>query len=177
MRIDDGTGSGRQAKVNSEFQLGTFSVVETEFLSVNVNDEKAFVWDFPAYDYDAGDTVMWLRNDSELNLHIHHVYVYSDTATVLEVHRPINVTPAGTAIVDGNINFTSGVTAEGTAYQDETVGVKGTVLKTEYMAANSPVTLFKEEGYEIILGKNDIIAIDLVTAGTSTFGHIVGFYK
>ena len=50
-------------------------------------------------------------------------------------------------------------------------------MQTEYVAANSPITMLKEEGYEVILGKNDIIAVDLTTVGTSTFGHIVGFFK
>ena len=81
-QIEDGKGTGRKAEVNLENQLETFSVVETEFLHVNVDDGKAFVWNFPAYNYTGGDTVMWLRNDSNLNLHIHHIYLYGDTATV-----------------------------------------------------------------------------------------------
>ena len=115
MLIEDGKGTGRKAQVNSDNQLTTFSVVETEFLSVNVNDEMAFVWDFPAYNYAAADTVMWLRNDSNLDLHIHHIYLYSDTATVLSLHKPSNVTPAGTLITGCNINLTSGTIAEATA--------------------------------------------------------------
>lgn len=177
MIIDDGKGSGRKAEVNKDNQLETFAVIETEFLSVNINDEKAFVWNFPAYDYDAGDTVMWLRNDSDEKLHIHHIYLYSDTATVVELHNPANVVAAGTPITASNINLTSGVTADSSAYQDETVSAQGDVLHTEYIAANGTISILKEEGYELILGKNDIIAIDLTTAGTSTFGHIVGFYK
>ena len=177
MKIEDGTGTGNSAKVDADNQIHTFSIVETEFLSVNVDKGLAFTWDFPAYNYAAGDTVMWLRNDSDLKLHIHHIYLYGDTATVLELHKPENVVPAGTAITGNNINFTSALTPVSTAIQDETVGVKGTVIHTEYLPANSPISLLKEEGYELILGKNEIIAIDLTTVGTSTFGHIVGFYK
>jgi hypothetical protein len=177
MQLEDGKGTGRKAEINLSNQLSTFSIVETEFLSVNANDEKAFVWDYPAYNYDAADTVMWLRNDSDLNLHIHHIFLYSNTATVVQLHIPDNVTPAGNAITGSNINITSGITAEATAYQDETVGSQGTVLQTEYIPANGTLSILKEEGYEIILGKNDVIAIDLVTVGSSTFGHIVGYYK
>ena len=177
MILEDGKGSGKKAQVNSQNELQTFSIVETEFLSVNINAEKAFVWDYPSYDYDAGDTVMWLRNDSDLNLHIHHIVVYSDTATVVQLHKPDNVTATGTPITACNLNFTSGIAEEATAYQDETVGSLGSVIQTEYVAANGVLTLLKEEGYELVLGRNDIIAVDLVTAGTATFGHIVGYYK
>lgn len=177
MQLEDGKGTGRKAEVNLSNQLSTFSIVETEFLSVNVNNEKAFVWDYPAYNYAALDTVMWLRNDSDLNLHIHHIFLYCDTATVVSIHAPINVTEAGTVITGNNINLTSGITAEASAIQDETSGSIGTVLQTEYIPANGTLSMFKEEGYELILGKNDVVAVDLTTVGTSTFGHIVGYYK
>jgi hypothetical protein len=177
MQLEDGKGTGRKAEINLSNQLSTFSVVETEFLSVNANEEKAFVWDYPAYNYSAGDTVMWLRNDSDLNLHIHHIFLYCDTATTVSVHKPDNVVESGTVITGNNINLTSGITAEASAIQDEVTGVIGTVMQTEYITANGTLSMFKEEGYELILGKNDVIAVDLTTLGTSTFGHIVGYYK
>lgn len=177
MQIQDGTGSGRRAAVNKDNELKTFSIVETEFLSVNTNSERAFVWDFPNYDYDAGDTVMWLRNDSNLNLHIHHIFLYSNAATIVQIHSPDNLTPAGTPETGNNINLNSSVTAEATAFQNETNNIKGVVLQTEYVTADGTISMLKEEGYEVILGKNDVIAIDLLTAGSSTFGHIAGYYK
>lgn len=177
MIIDDGKGTGRKAEVNLKNQLETAAVIETEFLSVNSNDEKAFVWDYPAYNYSAGDTVMWLRNDSDLNLHIHHIFLYCDTTSVVTIHKPANVTEAGTVIVGNNINLTSGLTAEASAIRDETAGSIGPILMTEFIVANQTLTMFKEEGYELILGKNDIVAVDITTVGSSTFGHIVGYYK
>ena len=177
MQLEDGKGNGFKAAVDSSKRLSTFAVVESEFLNVNAADELAYVWNFPAYNYAAGDTVMWLRNDSNLDLHIHHIVIYSDTATTLQIHAPLNVTPAGTAVTGMNINLTSANEAEATSYQDETVGVLGPIIQTEYLPANQMVTMFKEDGYQLILGKNDIVAIDLTTVGTSTFGHIVGFYK
>ena len=175
MQIEDGR-TGDSAEVDSKYRLKTFSVSESEFLSVN-EVGLSYVWNFPAYNYAAGDTVMWLRNDSNSNLHIHHIVLYCDTATTLSVHKPLNVTPAGTLVTGNNLNLTSGNEAEATAYQDETTGVIGPIIQTEYIAANGVLTIFKEDGYQLILGKNDVIAIDLTTVGTSTFGHIAGFYK
>ena len=72
MFIDDGTGKGKKAGVTDNNQLLVAAVNRSEFLFVNVQGD-AFVWNFSAYNYSAGDTVMWLRNDSNVNLHIHHI--------------------------------------------------------------------------------------------------------
>jgi len=177
MEITNAVGDKTGAKVDKSNRLHTLSVSETEFLSINENEKQAYTWNFPRYDYAAGDTVMWLRNDSDSNLHIHHIFLYSDTATDILLHKPVNATPAGTVITPCNINFTSANIAEATAYQDETNNSTGDILQTEYIGANGVISILKEEGYEIILGKNDVVALDLVTEGTGTFGHIVGFFK
>ncbi len=178
MQIEDGL-TGYKARVTTKGRLKTYSVTETDFLHINEDDGCAFVWDFSGYDYDAADTVMFLRNDSSTKkLHVHHIYLYCDTATKVQVHVPDNpTTAAGTAVTGTNLNRTSGNVSESTAYQDETgQATQGTVIHSEYIAANGTLTMLKEEGYEIILGKNDIIAVDLVTAGTMAYGHIVGYY-
>ena len=178
MLIQDGEGSGRIAGVNDEHRLKTSCVTTPGFLHTNDDHGNAYVWNFPSYDPDAGDTVMFLRNDSDAKMHVHHVYLYSDTATVLALHVISNgETPAGTAVTGVNLNIPSGNVAEATAKQDETGNTsQGTVIHTEYVAANEPLTMLKEDGYEIILGKNDCLAVDLVSAATATFGHIVGYY-
>lgn len=168
--------TGYKAEVTTENRLKTYAVTETNFLHSNKHEAQAYVWDFPGYDYDAADTVMFVRNDSDDDLHIHHMYLYSDTATKVQIHSPESPTAAGTDVTGVNLNRQSGNVAEATAKQDETGNTQGTVLHTEYIAANGSLTIFKENGYEVILGKNDCIAVDLVSAGTMAYGHIVGYY-
>ena len=172
----ESASTGYRMEVSSEHRAMTDSVIEQKFLNLNEYKGAAYVWDFPGYNYDAEDTVMFLRNDSDTHLHIHHIYLYCDTATKLQVHIPASPTAAGTAVTGVNLNQTSGNVAEATAKQDETGNTQGTILHSEYIAANGEKTIFKEEGYEIILGKNDCIAVDLVTAGTMAYGHIVGYF-
>jgi hypothetical protein len=178
LMIEDGTGSGKSAKVNDGNRLLTYSITETDFLHTNEEDEEAYVWDYPGYDYDAADTIMFLQNDSNNHLHVHHIYLYCDTATKVQLHTISGgETPTGTAVTGVNLNRTSGNAASATAKQDETGNAtQGTILHSEYIAANGVLSILKEEGYEIILGKNDCIAVDLVTAGTMAYGHIVGYY-
>lgn len=176
MIINDGTGKGYQAGVNDESMLLTNAVTESKFLHFNEESKSAYVWDYPGYDYDAADTIMFLRNDSDTDLHIHHIVLYCDTASKVQLHLPANPTAAGTAVTGANLNRTSSNVAEATAKQDETGNTQGTIIQSEYIAANGVITLLKEEGYEIILGKNDCIGVDIVTAGTMAYGHIVGYY-
>jgi len=176
MQLQDGAGTGNMAKVSSENKLMCYSVTEPDFLHKNEDEEQAYVWDFPGYDYDAADTIMFLRNDSDKALHIHHIYIYSDTASKVQLHTPASPTAAGTAVTGTNLNIASGNVAEATAKQDETGNTQGTILHSEYIAANGTLTMLKEDGYEIILGKNDCIAVDLVTAGTMAYGHITGYF-
>ena len=176
MIIESGGSNSDKAVVTPEGRLTTYAVTEPDFLHRNEDEENAYVWDFPGYDYDAADTIMFLRNDSSSDLHIHHIFLYCDTASKVQVHIPANPTVAGTAVTGTNLNIKSGNVAEATAKQDETGNTQGTILQSEYIAADGTLTLFKEDGYEIILGKNDCIAVDIVTAGTMAYGHITGYY-
>ncbi len=174
--IEDATGSAFGAEVTKENKLMVQSVTEPNFLHKNEDEKKAYVWNYPEYDNAGGDTVMFLRNDSSEDLHVHHIYIYCSVATKAEIHAPASPTAAGTAVTGVNLNLKSGNVAEATAKQDETGNSQGTIIHTEYVAANTPLTLFKEDGYEVILGKNDCIGVDLGQSGGSTWGHIVGYF-
>ena len=175
MQITDGNGTNYGAKVDTEHRLRTYGVIETDFLHTN-EAGNAYIWDFPGYDYDAADTVMFIRNDGDDSLHIHHIYLYCDTASKVQFHFPANPTVAGTLVTGVNPNRGSGKVADATAYQDETGNTQGTVFASEYIAANGVITTFKEEGFEIILSKNACLGVDIVTAGTMAYGHIVGYF-
>lgn len=175
--IEDGTGTGRKVGINSKNQLLVFSVGITE-LQQATNDGNAYVWDYPGYDYDAADTVMYLRNNNpNQELVIDHIRLYSDTATKVQVHVPSKPTEAGTSVTGSNLNRKSGNTALAAAYQDETGNTQGTIILSDYVAANGNIELLDSEGAEVILGYDDCIAIDLVTAGTMAYGRIIGYFR
>jgi len=176
--IRDGQGHGNLAGVDSGNRLLTSTVSQPMLLQQIETSKTAYIWDFTGYDYDAADTVMFLQNTSSYMLHINHIYLYSDTSTKVQIHsQNSTTTPAGTSITGSNINRQAADIAEATAIQDETALSQGTVLLTEYITANAPITILKERGFEILLAKNDIIAVDLVTAGTMCYGHIVGYFN
>ena len=170
--------NGTFANVTDENKLSVDGVFEPEFLHYNDGSATAYVWNFTTgYTAANSDTIMFIRNDSDKKLHIHHVYVFCSTASTLTLHRPANPTAAGTVVTGRNINSTSGNVAEATAIQDETGNTQGVILHDEYIAANAPLTMLKEDGYEVILGKNDCLAIDVGSGDTpTTYGHIVGYF-
>jgi len=170
--------NGNFANVTDENKLSVDGVMEPEFLHYNDGKATAYVWDFPSgYTAANSDTIMFIRNNSDSTLHIHHIYVFCSSASTLTLHTPANPTASGTEVTGRNLNLTSGNVAEASAYQDEEGNSPGNTLHTEYIAANSPLTLLKEDGYEIILGKNDCLAIDVGSGDApTTYGHIVGYF-
>jgi len=145
-------------------------------LTKAILDGDGFIWVFTGYDYDAADTVFFLRNDDqEKLLVISGINLYCDTATKIQIHSPDNPTAAGTAISGRRLNRVGTKTPNATAIQDETGNTQGTILMNKYIAANEEKELL-QGGEIIVLRLNQCIGVDLVTIGTMAYGHIIGYY-
>ena len=64
---DGGNGTGYKAAVTSANRLKADAVQQSSFLCNNATYGLSYVWDFPGYDYDAGDTVNTYWQDSSLD--------------------------------------------------------------------------------------------------------------
>lgn len=177
MQIIDGSGKGGyRATVNAEGRL-VVEAIESSKLQDEIYLGHAYVWVFTGYDYDAADTVFFLRNDhTEKILVIDSIELYCDTATKVQLHQPANPTAAGTAISGKPLNRRLSKDPKSTAIQDETGNTQGTILKNTYIAANGVMSLLRENEC-IILGYHQCLGVDLVTAGTMAYGQIVGHFK
>ena len=175
MIIEDGSGNGFKAKVDSDKRVQTKSVV-VQTLTDAILEGWGFSWVFTGYNYDAADTVFFLRNDDKDKLLIvDAIELYCDTATKVQVHIPANPTAAGTAITGTNLNRSSNRAPEATAKQDETGNTQGTIIKNTYIAANGLLNLLRENEC-VVLQQNQCIGVDLVTVGTMAYGQIIGHY-
>jgi len=175
LQIESGTGNGYLARVNKHNYLQTASMVETKAAHFAEDHGKSYTWSH-AYNYDAGDTILLLSNDSnERHLHIHYILIGSDTATQWTLHSPAYPTLAGTTITGVNTNRTSGQSVEAECYGDETGNTQANVLAQGFISANSTILLPVESS--ILLGYHDCIAVDLVTAGTMGAVTISGYYE
>ena len=193
MLIEDGTGTGKLARVDSENRLRTYSVVETEMTHSSEEEGAAYSWTSVSADINAGDTGLYLVNNSTSSLlMIDSIYVWADVATQFKIHCPAYVTPAGGSVVVGvNLNRTSGRSADATARADETsnafaaANVIKTVRNTYYVRGNGDdlVDIAAAGGGQtinfqgaLILGYHDSVAIDIIAESAAFECCIKGYY-
>jgi hypothetical protein len=183
MQVLDGKGRGYNAEVNSDNQLSTRAVSISALHQASLNGE-AFAWNAVTYDPDAADTLLLVRNDSSTKyLVIDKIYVRCDTATAVDVHLvTANFTAAGTAVTGVCLNKASATVADATAKADETGNTQGDIILTAYLhlavnaqATTSVAQMIDLEG-AVILGDDQAIGVDLVTASTAAECTIIGHY-
>lgn len=131
MKIDDGTGTGSQAKVGSDNRLQVRALMEEEVIhngesgnSYNINTGLISV---------SGDaTLMYLKNNSDQNLVISDLAIgsfdgitHSNDPYITLVRNPLGgdlITDATAVSMNQNRNFGSSKTATVDAYKGKTAG-------------------------------------------------------
>ncbi len=177
IQILDGRGRGFLAEVDSEGHLIVDAIQLSELAHTSVAHGLAFSWAAATYDYDASDTILLVKNTSSTRkLLIEQIIISSDTATEVAIHVPTSeVTPSGTTITGRNMNLGSNNVAEATAVRDETNNSQGNLFWTGFISANEAHHVDFQGA--LILGTNDSIGVDLVTAGTGCACTIFGLFE
>lgn len=163
-QIEDGKGTGSRAQVNSDNQLVVKAVAETLFESASENG-LTYNWSSDLVNIDADDTVLLVKNMSDVALHIESISIANGSvASEYTVHLPateVTVTAGGGgAVVTGtNLNTASSNVADVSAASDETNNTQGNVVFTRFMAVD---TNEKITTAGLILGKNKSVAVDVV---------------
>lgn len=159
-QIEDGKGTGNRAQVNSANQLVVKAVAETLFESASENGQT-YNWSSDLVDIDANDTVLLVKNTSDIALHIESISIANGSvASEYTVHLPTTeVTVTGTTVTGTNLNTASSNVADATAASDETNNTQGNVVFTRFMAVD---TNEKITTAGLILGKNKSVAVDVV---------------
>jgi hypothetical protein len=176
MLIEDGVGSGRRAKVNVDNMLHVYSVTNPRFADAASRFSLAFSWSNISYDYDAGDTILLVKNeDPDRLLRIGPLYASSDAITEMIVHSPACTTPTGTAVTGTNLDRRSSNIAKATAIADETTNTQANVVMRCRLFAD--FTFGFDFAGALVLGEDQCIAIDFADAGTSASVTIIGYYQ
>jgi hypothetical protein len=170
---DPQTGDG--AQVNSEFELVTRSIIESELEHASIQG-KAYSWSSGTRDIDAGDTMLFIKNTGDmplvldlLNLSGSNVICNWTVAIGSET-----TTPSGTTVTAVNMNRSFSATpADALAFYDETAVADGDTLSTVFTPVTETV-IVPLDG--IILGKNQYIQINQETESTSGAAHISGHF-
>ena len=178
IQIEDGTGTGNKAAVDSEGHLIVDALTLSEISHTSDAHGQAFIWASQTYDPDAADTVLLIKNTSSTrNLIITDVWFSADVETRVQIHLPTaEVTVAGTTITGVNMNTASGNVAEASAARDETGNTQGDVIWSgETQAAND--TYHVDFKSAIHLGQNKSIGVDFVAAATAGDVTIMGYFE
>ena len=175
MKIEDGGGTGKFAKVNGHQRLEVSSSVFSESSFVAKTSARTFIWT-SSYSADTGAEVIYIKNTSKVNnLVIDKVTVNSVAAGFFEFGAASG-TASGTAITGANTNLTSGNVADATALGN--AAVTGVTLDTRIdlarTTANGRATMELQD--VLIMGLNDAVTITY-TGSTGIVDIIVtGYY-
>jgi len=163
------------AKVNIEGELEVRSIRETELEHAS-SKGSAYSWDSTELDIDAGDTMLFVKNTSDIPL-ILDVAIFNGSNVICTWDIGIGTattTPAGTTVtgVNQNTGF-EGTIAEANALSDETAVADASVIAR----LKTAVSGHHEHSLDgVILQKNHYIQINQETESTSGSVILRGHY-
>jgi hypothetical protein len=176
MRIKDGGGTSREAKVTGNQQLETFSVTEPED-KFNNRFGKTWTINSSSTPVGANDYIFYFKNTSNVIYAITDVRATAAAATLLSIDH-ISGTPtfaAGTDLTPVNRNLTSSVSITGTIKSDtNTTGLNdlGRLFPLQVEAANklahlrTSANIIIPPGQAIAIESSAITAVDITVSVT-----------
>jgi len=170
--------SNRAAAVTKDGKLAVLAAEETRIASVSRELGDAYSWSNATYDYDANDTILGVENNStDKLLVIDSIWCYGDAFTNVAISVQSGITMAGTAVSAVSLNRGSTKVPEATAKADETGNAKAAanIVANLYILAAGESTYFDCKG-AIVLGNDQGVFVDYVTAGTVANVTILGHY-
>ena len=171
MLIEDGTGSGRTAAVNSENRLKTIAI--TTSVEHHINHEEGLSFSFitqqtPAYDdpsTSSGDVCFaYIKNTDDIDMCLEEIDIRlggTSESEIIKILGKTNGTPVnGDTITPANLNLGSGREADGIFQAgSEITGLSGgTELHRIYVGSSNTSETFNF-GQDIIVPKNNIITL------------------
>lgn len=186
MMIEDGTGSGFKAKVNSLNQQVTRGICSIYHQFVSCEHEQAYMASLgteakPTLTVTAtGGYMIYVKNTStDYDMIIARISVSTSALTVITVMKNPTIGSLGNEVVTTpiNKNFKSGKVADVDVYGwdevgDEITGITGGSCAGTYQVSGLERILFDES---LCLGLNDIIAVKAKNAGELAI-TIHGYY-
>ena len=176
MIIEDGTGSGKKARVDDDNRLRVYAVIEDHITHSSENEENAYIWTATAV-WGADKNALWLRNDNtSAYLAIETISVSPAAACQIEIGVGSGNTVGGTVVTGVNMNLGSGNVAEATCRHtntncDASAGL--TIIKTFWGAVQNNRVDYKGALMLDYLGE---VGIGLITDVGSTSVTITGYY-
>jgi len=176
IKLQDGAGTGKLAKVNNRNQLEISAAVHSESRLVAAADAQTYLWT-SSFSTATGNEVIYIKNTSKTKLLIIDKVTVNSVLTGLFELFVVTGTAAGTAITGANTNLNSGNVADATALgQASVTGLTiGDRLDMARVPANGRATM--ELNDVLILGLNSAIAVTYTGSTGITDTIITGYYQ
>lgn len=176
--IDDGKGRGYKSEVNAEQQLVVRAIGEEEIEHASAILGSAYSWDSTELDIDTGDTMLFVKNTSDVPLVLDRAILNGSNVicTWTLLLGSLTTTPAGGAVVTG-VNLNRGFAtqlADAVSRSDETAVADGDIIGR----VKTPVTnTIQLNLHGVILGKGHYIQVNQITESTSGSVILIGHFE
>lgn len=171
-QIQDGTGSSRKAAVSSINRILVDSITEERavYNSIEIGNTFVVSTDFLTFTGVTGqeDGVIYIKNESDKKMLIHHIKLWSGTASQFTKIKTYRNPTTGTLISSANssnvenLNFASSNNYEGLAYQGDGTNLTitdGDVWGSHYIGVgNQQMLAFMWNG-ALALNKGNSLAV------------------
>ena len=176
--IEDGTGKGYQVLVDSSNRLHVYSISESLEHHTNIIHGEAYNLLFAQTPTAAGDCFLYMKNENDLDIIFEGITLNVPTDETVQIKLGDAGTPVGGAAVEPtNLNAGSNNNAQGDfqAGNDITGLSGGTVAAQYFLNAGGSSAHFNFE-QDIILPKNRILTLYVVTGAILVTGYLAFFY-
>jgi len=167
MRIEG--RSGNIVEVDDDGYLQSRSIIEDPFMRAS-RQGKAWTFEAPTIDIDAGDTILFIKNTADDSLFLHSILL-NGSNVICEYDLGLGkatTTPAGTDVVPQSTNTEFTKDSETNAKTDETAVATATVMMRFWtVVAGTGAQPPEYSLHGLILGKNHYVQVNQVTESTS----------
>ena len=176
MKLQDGTGKGYVAKVNTKNRLQVTAKTEPAAYINAIADGSSYTWS-SSFSAATGEEVLYIKNTSKTELLVLSSMYLGAVNTALFSLYEVSGTAAGTAVTGKNTNLSSGNVAAASAYGEASVTgltIGDRILQLR-VPANSSASYDLQDS--IILGFNDAVAVTYTGSTGIADVAIIGFYE
>jgi len=183
--IEDGTGSGRTAKVDSENKLVVRATTETEIHHINREESEAYEVYFGISPNSSNPSVdstqyfAYIKNTSNDGLVIAEMRVWVEQAEYIDIYFNTIGSPIGTTdITPVNMNLASGHTANGDFKQGlDITGLSGGVFFDRIRIPADDDDHIRSWPSLILIPKNNIVTFQAGSGGIPIELSIAFYYE
>lgn len=161
MFISDGNGRGYTAGVSNDNQLMTLSTTESVEHYMNVMKGEAYSLIVTQTPSTSGNCIVYLKNNSDKDIIIEQMELFTDGDQILDVKLGVEGTPAnGISTTPANNNTRSAKSADGTfLVGNDITGLSSGVVVSRVKVKGNEQSRVWNFPCDLVIGKNRTLAI------------------